>query len=43
MMASDHKGALVRTGELTDFLGHVIEFFHPHPDPAKVAGDFGEH
>lgn len=42
-MALDHKGALVRAGELTDLLRHVIEVFHPRPDPAKVAGDFGEH
>lgn len=42
-MASDLKGVLVRAGELTDLMGHVIEFFHPRPDPAKVAGDFGEH
>lgn len=44
MAASDHKGALVRVEDLTDLGGRVIiEFLHPHLDPAKVAGYFGEH
>lgn len=31
-------------GGPADLLGHVIiEFFHAPPDPAEVAGDFGEH